>query len=394
MATYTQVSNAVNEVINSIYGNVENAVVDGQKVLELGEVVATVGVDVVFKKLLDRVGRLVVDEKTYIPNVPDLAVNPTIYGNIIEKIRFKRLSLMDSESLNDDFRDGKQFSAHVFYQPEIMVKFWHDKKPIDVRVSYPKEQLKSAFSTPDEMTKFASGLSVAVENTFSSAYEAIVHTIFCSAIATVVKSNEKNGNFQVVNLLSLFNENLETPLTVEQALKNKDFLRFCSLVISKYKKLTGEKNSLCNDGTFETFTTPENARLVLLNDFSLSLETNLLSDTFNKEFVSLDNFSTLNSWMAVKSNASAYDFETLSQIKVSNVTTVDTSGELSKSSDTVTLNNIVGVLCDTESLVTSNKRLDTTIEYTHSGRFWTSYYTEDCTYMFDTSETFIVFTLN
>ena len=133
-----------------------------------------------------------------------------------------------------------------------------------------------------------------------------------------------------------------------------------------------------NDSDFYTFTPINDSRLVVLSDVDAGLKFNLYGDTFNDEFVRLDNYKTIPFWQGTGTSMNLADRSSI------NITTSENHN--------VNQGAIIGVLFDRDAAMVCNEEPDVRAQYNADGNFTNYFYTYDCSYYNDFDENVIVYT--
>lgn len=327
------------------------------------------------KKLIDKVGRVVIVDRTYRSTAPDIERDSWEYGSIMEKIRVSVDELSDDTTWSLNKGDTpEQFE----YNPATLsAKYFNDYDVFMTTISIPEKTLKSAFNSPNDMNRLISAITNRIEMKLTISKDNLIRRTINNMIA------EKIAGQKQINLLALFNETQETPITADKALYNADFLRFSVFQIFKYKKMLNGASVLFGDEEYVNFTPDDRMKMVLLDTFEKASQMFMESDTYHNELVSLgSNYQTVPFWQGC-GNSTEFPFETLSKINVktaSSGTTVETSG-------------IVGVIFDTDACAVCMEDLDVTSSFAANGRFYNYFHYVNARYMNDLAENVIVFTI-
>ena len=131
-------------------------------------------------------------------------------------------------------------------------------------------------------------------------------------------------------------------------------------------------------GTFFNHTPIEYSRMIVLADVDSALRFNVYGDTYNEEYVKLDNYKTVPFWQSAGTGFDSLDARSGINIK----TTANHS---------VASNNILGILFDRDGVMICNEEPDVRAQYNADGNFTNYLYCSDCSYYNDFDENFIVF---
>jgi hypothetical protein len=328
------------------------------------------------RKLIDKVGRVVVVDRTYKSSAPDIQRDSWEYGSVMEKIRVSVNELANDTtwSLNRGDKPD-QFE----YQPATLsAKYFDDYDVFMTQISLPEKLLQSAFKSPADMGKLIAAIENRVQMKLAISRDNLIRRTINNLIAEKIKANKD------INLLAMYNTQAGTSLTPNAAIVNPTFLKFAVAQIMKYKKMLPEPSTLFGDDGYVNMTPEEYQKMILLDMFKQNCEVYMESGTFHNELVSLgDNFQTVPYWQGSGTNTN-FNFNVLSGINVKcasdGTTTVATSG-------------VIGVIFDRDACAVCMEDVQTTGIYAPKGRFYNYFHYTNARYMNDLAENVVVFTM-
>lgn len=360
--------------ITSVNEDLSNIVDVGQE-LTAGQTDITNFFENYGKKLIDKVGRLVVVDRTYKSTAPNIQRDSWEFGSILEKVRVSVNELTDDTTWTLNRGDKPdQFE----YQPaELSAKYFDSYDTFMTQISLPEKTLQSAFKSASAMGKVISAIENKVQMKLAISRDNLVRRTINNLIAEKIARNKD------INLLALYNTSAGTSLTPQAAMFNASFLKFAVFTIMKYKKMLNEPSVLFGEEGFVNFTPDDKMKMILLDHFSQSAKVFMESDTYHNDIVSLgDNFQTVPFWQGSGVDTS-FSFNTISGI---NVKTASTGA-------TVATSGVVGVIFDEDACAVCMENIQTTGNYASNGRFYNYFHYVDARYMNDLSENCIVFTV-
>lgn len=373
----TQIKDIINSVTSEVLGKTDLVAEDLSNLVDVGnEIIDTSNVDNYVNKLVDRIGKTVFVNRLYSGGVPSVLMDSWEFGSIVEKIS---ADMPDADE-NDSWKlqNGQTYSQDTFYQPQVSAKFFNSKVTFDVKLSFTTQQVKESFTSVDEMNGFLSMIETGVQNSMTVKLDSLIMRTINNFTAQVL--NGTNA-MQKVNLLALYNAGKATAVKAQDALTDKEFLKFASLQIKKYQSRMVKMSTLFNAGGKARFTNATDLHTVLLSDFADSADVYLMSDTYHNDAVQLPAHETVPYWQA---SGKTYDFNDVSKIDVK----IDTGNKTAKE---ITQTGILGVMFDTNALGVSNLNQRVTSSYNARAEFYTNYYKMDAGYFNDLNENFVVF---
>ena len=372
----TQIKDLVNNSLKEVNGSSVLLKEDLSNVVDIGkELLNNDDIDNFVKKLVDRVGKTVFNDRLYQGSAPSVLMDAWEYGSVVEKIDADLPKVEENDSWK--LEDGKSYDQDIFYQPKVSAKFFNSKTTFDIPMSFTKMQVESAFSSPTELNSFISMLMVKTQNAMTVNLDGLIMKTINNFTANVI--NAKKG-MQVVNLLDLYNKTAQTKVTVDNALTSPDFIKFANLTINTYRDRLTKMSTLFNEAGLNKFTPVDNQHLVILSDLASASKVYLESDTYNQDNVKINNYDTVPYWQG---SGTTYNFKDTSKIDVA-----IKDGTQTKE---ITQTGILGVLFDTSALGVSCQNPRTTTAVNARAEFYTNFNKYDAMYYNDLNENFVVF---
>lgn len=339
-------------------------------------------VDNLYKELLDRVYKVILSTRRYVPTTNGIVRDYETYGAILEKVYYEPLTASPNSS--HDLKTGDSIDPFKVTLNKISVKLFNKRTSWEVPYTVQSDvDLRSAFLSEEALCSFIEQLALMAENSLNAQIEAVEQFTICNFIAEKYAhyySNMEDG-VHVVNLLGEYlDANPSATTTSSNYLYDVNFLRFSAMTIKLfYNKLaSGKYTTIFNTEKYKRFTRPEDARVMLLSDFNVAMETYLQSDTYHKSLVELPQFSTVPYWQGSGANYTTEDCATI------NVT----SGNESL---VAPIKGVVGFIFDIDALGITvwNKR--TTSQYNGRGEYNNYWLKADVGLFNDLSENAVVF---
>lgn len=372
----TQIKDLVNSSLKEVNGSSQLLKEDLSNVVDIGkELLNNDDVDNFVKKLVDRVGKTVFNDRVYQGSAPSVLMDAWEYGSVVEKIDSDLPNVEENESWK--LENGKSYDQDIFYQPKVSAKFFNSKVTFDIPMSFTKMQVESAFSSATELNSFLSMLMVKTQNAMTVNLDGLIMKTINNFTASVI--NAKKG-MQVVNLLDLYNKTAQTKVTVDNALTSPDFIKFANLTINTYRDRLTKMSTLFNQAGLNKFTPVDNQHLVILSDLASASKVYLESDTYNQDNVKINNYDTVPYWQG---SGTTYNFKDTSKIDIA-----IKDGTQTKE---VVQSGILGVLFDTSALGVSCQNPRTTTAVNARAEFYTNFNKYDAMYYNDLNENFVVF---
>lgn len=337
-------------------------------------------------KIVDKVGRTIFVDRVYKAKDLGLWRDSFEFGSVLEKLRCDVGSFTDNSEWDltkDSNSDGVldynyNIDTHIqdlfkFYPARVQAKYFNAKTTFKTTISITRKQLRSAFDSASSMARFI-GM---IENAISKRLEIAKNQLQKRTIANLI--GEKIYNSKFVDLKAEYEATGATgvPETLEGALTDKNILRFIAQRMTFNREMMTEPSTLYTDGTFYNHTPVEDSRLIVLSDLDSGLKFNLYGDTYNEEFVKLDNYKTIPFWQENSKDSAA----------VRAALNIITSANHS-----VKQGYILGILFDRDAAMVCNEEPEVRAQYNADGNFTNYIYAYDCSYYNDFDENALVYT--
>ena len=373
----TQIKDLVNSSLKEVDGTSILLKEDLSNVVDVGkDILDKDDIDNFVKKLVDRVGKTVFNNRVYQGSAPSVLMDAWEYGSVVEKVDAELPKVEENDSWS--LQDGKSYDQDIFYQPKVSAKFFNSKVTFDIPMSFTKMQVKSAFNSATELNSFITMLMTKVQNAMTLHLDGLIMKTINNFTAQVINSNK---GLQVVNLLEGYNKQTGQSLTSAKALTDPNFIKYANLMINTYRSRISQMSTLFNVGGVHKFTPKENQHLIILSDFASASKVYLESDTYNQQNVQLgSNYDTVPYWQG---SGTSYAFTDTSSIDIA-IKDGATTKEVKKS-------GILGVLFDTSALGVSCQNPRTTTAVNARAEFYTNFNKYDAMYYNDLNENFVVF---
>ena len=372
-------------IIDQVTGEAAVANEDLSNIVDIGKTVldytgqSKENYDSFMRNLIDQVGKVVIVNRTYVSQAPNILKDSWEYGSIMQKVRVSVPEVRDNASwdlFNYPKTGGEAYpDPFELSKPGATAKFYNSKNTYEIPITLTDYQLKEAFQSASQFGSFIA----AIENRIRMKQTLCNDGLIMATIDNLIGLTLSGNGGKVVNLLALYNGTSGT-LTADKALTNKEFLRFASATIAKYKKYIAQASAKYNAGNYITFTSADRLKFITNTEFAKALDAYLYSDTFNEEFVKLDGYSEVPFWQG----SGTADGDRL---------TIDVSVDVNGTATEVKNTGVLAVMFDDEAAAVCNENYRTTSIYNPRGEYTNYFYKYDAMFMNDVEENCIVFTI-
>lgn len=372
-------------IIDQVTGAAPVANEDLSNIVDIGKTVLNFtgqgneNYDSFMRNLIDQVGKVMFVDRKYTSQAPNILKDGWEYGSILQKVRCEVPDARDNATwdlFNYPVNGGAAYpDPFELSKPTAQAKFFNSKATYEVPITLTDVQLRESFRSAEEFGRFIA----MIENRIAMKITLINDGLIMATIDNLIGQTLNGTGGKVVNLLALYNGASNT-LPAAEALADKEFLRFASATIAKYKKYVAQAGSLYNAGNYVTFTPAERLKFIANTEFAKALDAYLYSDTFNEEFVKLDGYSEVAFWQG-------------SGTDNGDRLTVDVKIDVDGTPVEVKNTGVLAVMFDDEAAAVCNQNYRVTSQYNGRGEYTNYFYKWDAMYMNDVEENCVVFTI-
>jgi hypothetical protein len=187
------------------------------------------------RSLIDQVGRIMMVDRTYASQAPNILMDEWDYGSVLEKVRCEAPDARDNATwdlFNYPYEGGDAYpDPFELSKPSVAAKFFNSKATYEVPITIVDTQLREAFQSAEQLSSFVAMIENRIRMKMTLCNDALIMATINNLIG------QKAARGRIVNLLTLYNAGPNaggTPLTAAAALTDKEFLRFASKTIAQY----------------------------------------------------------------------------------------------------------------------------------------------------------------
>ena len=382
----TQAAAFINAAVQEIDGSIALVTEDLSNIVEVGKSLeAAGGLDAYAKALPNHIGKVIFADLVIESMAPNVMRDAWEYGSLLEKIRVDVPVADDNETW--DLVDGQSYDPNIFTAPKATVKFWNSIDTFEIPMSITRKQIKQSFSNGTQAASFVAYISLAIENGLRVRIDHLTMKLFSGMIAdTLFKAYQSGTDFTgashpaAVNLLYLWKqENPDSQLTAESAIKDPDFLRWAAVQMRILPSRMKGLSKLYNIEGVGRATPYSRQRWVMLNDFREAVGTYLYDGIgqVNTEHLVIPDSHNVPYWQGTGTD---YGFNSISKVFCT-----------SPAGHSVEATGILAVCYDADCMAICNT--DRYVDTNHNGKasFDNYWYKYEAGYFVDHGENFVVF---
>ena len=342
--------------------------------------------DTFVRGLIDHVGRVMMVDRTYESQSPNILMDEWEYGSVLEKVRCEAPEARDNATwdlFNYPVPDGDAYpDPFELSKPSVAAKFFNSKATYEVPITIVDVQLRSALQNAAQLSSFIAMIENRIRMKMTLCNDALVMATINNLIG------QKAARGRIINLRALYNSGPNaggTPLTAAAALTDKEFLRFASMTVAQYRIYLAKASVLYNEGSYLTFTPTDRLKFIANTKFAKSLDAYLYSDTYHDEFVKLPGYEEVAFWQGSGTSDN-------NRLNVD--VTIDMSEVTGLTKAEIADAGILAVMFDRDAAAVCNQNYRVTSIYNPRGEYYNYFYKWDAMYMNDILENCVVFTID
>lgn len=388
--------NTLNEVMvgtEAVFSDDLSNIVDaGAAVLDYTSAANGANFDNYVGKLIDQVGRVIFVDRAYTSQAPDIMKDSWEYGSILMKVRAELMDAKNNSTWqlgeiangtglsNDQDAGGtpitpSRLDPFVLNKPNVNAKFYNKRVTYEVPISLAREQLKEAFRSASEMSRFFA----MIENRIRTKRILCTDALVMATIRNLIGNKVASG--KAINILPLYNATVASPIQAADFWTNPEAIRFANKTISLYKKYMAAASTLYNEGNYITYTPSDRLKAVFLAEFVKDAEVYLYSDTFHNEYDKIEGYSEVGYWQGSGEDDSLASRSTVMGTFVTNDEKNINGG----------IDGVIAVLFDEEAAAVCCENDRVTSIYNPRAEYTNYFYKWDALYMNDLEENCVVF---
>lgn len=340
--------------------------------------------------------RTIIAVRPYDEKFKGLELTADQWGGIIRKINFADSDaeaepsyLLSGTGEQDAVTNGESVDQYVVKKPKVLETRYVGS---DVWMGYYtiyREQLKTAFSSPENFGSFMSGLMTHFMNERTQWLEGIKRMLVANAIGAAYDINRTES---VVHLLTEYNAATGltlTATTVMQPANFKAFNEWAFARIQEVSRLMTERSGLFQQQItgypINRHTPVQDQRAYFSARFLEQFSAMALADTYHDNLLRYADVEPVSYWQAINNPLQV-------QVKPNYV---DVTGAIVASPTAVTLSNVIGIIFDRDAMGYNiyNQSIDAS-PYNAKGQYYNLYSHSDLQLQSDMTEKVAIFLLD
>lgn len=342
--TFNQLATVLTSIVAQATGKTGLTVTDTASFVSVGKLGLETGYDPLNTAISQVLARTIFSIRPYNRKFASLERDSMRYGNHVRKINFADTGFEEDDRIK--LTDGQSIDPYVVKKPKAIQTNFYGENVYQKHITIYKDQLDVAFSGPDEFQRFLAGVMQTVDDELEQARENTARATLANLIGghyALDNANVTSGS--VIHLLTEYNTYSGSNVTIANVFAPNifpDFARWMYGRIATLSRMMTERSAMFHlnftAGDIMRHTPVDRQRLFMFGGTMNQVTANVLSQTFNDNYLQMIPREDVAFWQSIQSPASV------------NLTAgfVDADGD--PDSDSVSLDSIVmGVLMDEEA---------------------------------------------
>ena len=341
--TIDQVSTVLNAIVAQATGNAAIATADTKDFVTVAQTGLLAGYDPLIGAISQVLSRTIFSVRPYTRKFKSLEADSITYGNHVRK-----LNIADKAAQNDGrlpLTDGVAVDQQQVSKPTILQTNFYGAQTYERQYTIFKDQLDTAFSSPEEFARFISMVVQNVSDMIEQDHEQFARLTVANYIGGVIAG--PNAANQVVHLLTEYNAATGLSLTATTVLQPANypgFIKWAFARIAALSALLTERSEVFHTNvtgkSIQRHTPESEQRIYLYAPSKFGIESRVLADTYHDNYLSMAQHEAVNFWQAIK---------TPDTINVK-PTFMKADGTLQTPTNAVVQANVFGVIFDREAM--------------------------------------------
>ena len=342
---FNQLATVLNAIVKQATGQTPAAVVDTSSFVSVATTALETGYDPIINAVSQVLSKTIFSNRPYERKFGGLEVSNQRYGNHVRK-----LTPIDKDFENDDrltLEDGNSVDQYKVNKPAVLQTNFYGANQYQKSMTVFRDQLDSAFSSPDEFGRFLSMMMQNASDMIEQAHEETARATIVNLLAATINMSAAQKTPQVIKLLTEYNTatGAEPPLTATTVMAPENYENFIKWAFARIKNVSNmltERSTIYHanvTGKVVARHTPvRDQKFYLSSKFMNEVSTMVFSSVFNDEYLKTIDYELVNFWQSISTPAGI------------NVTPAQmtTTGTIEKG-EVVNKNTVLGVLFDREA---------------------------------------------
>lgn len=352
--TFEQVSTVLTSIVKQATNQDVLTPTDTGSFVSVAQIALRADRDAVMNAISNVLARTIFSIRPYSAKLTGLEMDSFRWGNMMRKLSIADSAWEDDPAYEwpatyDATEDpatgnGEKIDPWTIKKPDILQTNFYGASVYFDEMTIFEDQIETAFSGPEQLGSFLTLLMTNLSNRLEMSNEGLRRGLVCNAVAAVKAENNSARN---IHLLSEYNSATGESFTKQDVMHPDNFKAFSEWMYSRIANLTDLFTA--NSTMFQTViaskpilrhTPLEMQRLYMFSPLLRQIEARVLADTYHDSFIRYSDVESLAYFQSIA---------TPDTVKAVPCYT-GTDGAVVTAADTVTVQNVVGLLFDRDAM--------------------------------------------
>ena len=384
--SFNQCATLLNAINQQATGRTDIAPTTTADFISMATTVLNTGYDPVINAISQVLSRTVFSVRPYSRKFRGLFMDAQRWGNHVRK-----LQVVDKDAEDDDrlkLEDGESVDQQRVNKPSVLQTNFYGANVYQRSVTIFRDQLDSAFSSPEEFGRFISMVMQNVSDLMEQDHENMARLTLGNFIAAKVKADPDN----VIHLVSEYIASNNLKLAPEAVKQPENFVPFMKWAYARIKTISGlmsersVKYHMNIDGKPISRHTPRDRQKLYMYAADVNkIEASVLSSVYNDAYLKGMDYETVSYWQSI-------DNPMTISLKPSYI---NSTGAVVVADENSEIPNIFGVLFDEEAVgITTVNTWSAPAPFNARGGYTNTFWHYTDRYFNDLTENGVVFLLD
>ena len=276
--------------------------------VSVGTLALQAGFDPLLNAISQVIGRTIFSIRPYSEKFGGLRADSLRWGNHVRKLKIAdnewERDQRYYEAASDFWDDGDSVDMYTIKKAKAVQLNFYGQNVWQDHVTVYRDQLDVAFHDPEELMQFTSMIMTNMSNRMAQARESCAR----AALANFAAAKNILGAGHVVHLIDEYNSATDSSLTAATIMQPANYATFIRWVAGYIKTLSRrmeERSSLFQQNitgkVVNQHTPRDRQKLYLLADYVNRMDAEVLSTTYNEEYLQIGDFEEVSYWQSISS---------------------------------------------------------------------------------------------
>ena len=359
--------------------------------VSVGTLALQAGFDPLLNAISQVIGRTIFSIRPYSEKFGGLRADSLRWGNHVRKLKIAdnewERDQRYYEAASDFWDDGDSVDMYTIKKAKAVQLNFYGQNVWQDHVTVYRDQLDVAFHDPEELMQFTSMIMTNMSNRMAQARESCAR----AALANFAAAKNILGAGHVVHLIDEYNSATGSSLTAATIMQPANYATFIRWVAGYIKTLSRrmeERSSLFQQNitgkVVNQHTPRDRQKLYLLADYVNRMDAEVLSTTYNEEYLQIGDFEEVSYWQSISSPDA---------IQVT-PGYIDATGAI-VTGDAQSMSKVFGILFDEEAVMTQEvNQWNAPTPFNVAGGYTNFYWHKSDRYLNDFTEKGVVLLLD